>query len=234
MLCIQVLLGGITRLTGSGLSITEWNMLTGAVPPISDQQWALAFDKYKQTPQFHLINADFSLSDFKFIFFWEWFHRLWARLVGVVFLVGFVGLVLKRKMKTEMIMPLLILFCLGMLQAVIGWIMVSTAALIKVRCSSKSTVGDSPVVPTITMPSVPSAICQSINDFRRTKSSAPSGNMGVTIATRLPVNMVYETNSRLIRASRHFSVSNVQKPQRKTAVLPGAHCRNPLHLCRSR
>jgi cytochrome c oxidase assembly protein subunit 15 len=126
MLFIQVMLGGITRLTGSGLSITEWNVLTGAVPPLNARQWAAEFNKYKQTPQFHLLNADFTLSDFKFIFFWEWFHRLWARLVGVVFIIGFVLLMYKRKLKSEMIMPLLILFFLGMLQAVIGWIMVTS------------------------------------------------------------------------------------------------------------
>jgi cytochrome c oxidase assembly protein subunit 15 len=126
MLFIQVMLGGITRLTGSGLSITEWNVLTGAVPPLNAGQWTAEFNKYKQTPQFHLLNADFTLSDFKFIFFWEWFHRLWARLVGVVFIIGFVLLMYKRKLKSEMIMPLLILFFLGMLQAVIGWIMVAS------------------------------------------------------------------------------------------------------------
>jgi heme a synthase len=124
MLVIQVLLGGVTRLTGSGLSITEWNVVTGTLPPLHPAQWAMMFDKYKQTPQYHLLNADFSLSDFKFIFFWEWFHRLWARLVGVVFLVGFVWLLLKRKLKSELIVPLLILFLLGLLQAVVGWIMV--------------------------------------------------------------------------------------------------------------
>jgi cytochrome c oxidase assembly protein subunit 15 len=126
MLFIQVLLGGITRLTGSGLSITEWNVITGAIPPINNQQWLEEFAKYKQTPQFHLLNANFTLSDFKFIFFWEWLHRLWARLVGVVFIVGFVLLLFKRKLKSEMIMPLLILFFLGLLQAAIGWIMVAS------------------------------------------------------------------------------------------------------------
>jgi len=124
MLCIQVLLGGITRLTGSGLSITEWNVFTGVLPPLNASQWVSAFDKYKQTPQFHLLNADFTLSDFQFIFFWEWFHRLWARLVGLVFIVGFIWLLYQRKLKSEMMMPLLILFFLGLLQAVIGWIMV--------------------------------------------------------------------------------------------------------------
>jgi cytochrome c oxidase assembly protein subunit 15 len=126
MLLIQVMLGGITRLTGSGLSITEWNVITGTIPPLNQQQWMIEFDKYRQTPQYHLLNAGFSLSDFKFIFFWEWFHRFWARLVGVVFIVGFVYLLLKRKMKTEMIKPLLILFLLGALQGAIGWIMVAS------------------------------------------------------------------------------------------------------------
>ena len=126
MLFIQVLLGGITRLTGSGLSITEWKMITGAIPPHNAGQWADEFEKYKQTPQFHLLNSDFTISDFKFIFFWDWLHRLWARLVGVVFIVGFVLLLYRRKLKSEMIMPLLILFFLGLLQAAIGWIMVAS------------------------------------------------------------------------------------------------------------
>lgn len=126
MLFIQVLLGGITRLTGSGLSITEWNVITGAIPPLNNARWLEEFSKYQQTPQFHLMNADFTLSDFKFIFFWEWFHRLWARLVGVVFVVGFIWLLYKRKLKSEMIAPLLILFFLGLLQAAIGWIMVAS------------------------------------------------------------------------------------------------------------
>jgi len=126
MLVIQVILGGITRLTGSGLSITEWNIVTGALPPLNQQQWITEFDKYKHTPQFNLLNADFQLSDFKFIFFWEWFHRLWARLVGVVFIVGFVYLVWKKELKREMIKPLIILFLLGALQGAVGWIMVAS------------------------------------------------------------------------------------------------------------
>jgi len=126
MLLVQVILGGITRLTGSGLSITEWDVFTGAVPPLNSQQWVTEFEKYKQTPQYHLLHSDFNLSDFKFIFFWEWFHRFWARMVGVVFIVGFVYLVWKRKMKQEMIKPLLILFLLGALQGAVGWIMVAS------------------------------------------------------------------------------------------------------------
>jgi cytochrome c oxidase assembly protein subunit 15 len=126
MLLVQVILGGITRLTGSGLSITQWNVFMGAIPPLNDTQWQDAFDKYRQTPQFHILNSGISLSDFKFLFFWEWFHRFWARLVGVVFLVGFAGLLWKKKMKKEMIRPLIILFLLGALQGAIGWIMVAS------------------------------------------------------------------------------------------------------------
>lgn len=126
MLLIQVILGGITRLTGSGLSITEWNVVTGAVPPLNTAQWQVEFAKYKGTPQYQLLNSGFTLADFKFIFFWEWFHRFWARLVGVVFLVGFVGLIGKGKMRSWMVRPLIILFLLGALQGAIGWIMVAS------------------------------------------------------------------------------------------------------------
>jgi cytochrome c oxidase assembly protein subunit 15 len=126
MTVIQIALGGITRLTGSGLSITEWDVITGALPPLNEQQWIAEFDKYRQTPQSHLLNFDFTLSDFKFIFFWEWFHRLWARLIGVVFAVGFGWFLLKGYFKKEMIRPLLILFLLGALQGAVGWIMVAS------------------------------------------------------------------------------------------------------------
>ena len=126
MTVIHIALGGITRLTGSGLSITEWDVITGALPPLNQQQWMLAFDHYRQTPQYHLLNFDFTLSDFKFIFFWEWFHRLWARTIGLVFAVGFVWFFVKKHFKKEMINPLLILFLLGALQGAVGWIMVAS------------------------------------------------------------------------------------------------------------
>ncbi len=126
MLLIQIILGGVTRLTGSGLSITEWNIITGVIPPLHEQDWMTEFNKYKQTPQFQLLNIDFTLSDFKFIFFWEWLHRFWARLIGVVFVVGFVYLVSRRSLKQSMINPLLILFLLGAMQGAVGWIMVAS------------------------------------------------------------------------------------------------------------
>ena len=128
MLIIQVILGGITRLTGSGLSITEWNVLTskGILPPLNEQQWLAEFSKYKQTPQYQLLNADFTIHNFKFIYFWEWFHREWAKLIAVVFVIGFACLLAKKYMKPAMIKPLLILFLLGAMQGAIGWIMVKS------------------------------------------------------------------------------------------------------------
>lgn len=126
MLVIQILLGGITRLTGSGLSITEWNVITGAFPPLNNHQWMIEFEKYRQTPQYQLLNTDFTISDFKFIFFWEWFHRFWARLLGVVFVIPFIVFLVQRKFKPAMVKPLIILFLLGALQGAVGWLMVAS------------------------------------------------------------------------------------------------------------
>ncbi len=126
MTVVQIALGGITRLTGSGLSITQWDVVTGSLPPLNDQQWLVEYNKYRLTPQFQLLNFNFNISDFKMIFFWEWFHRLWARTIGLVFIVGFVWLLVKKHFKKEMIKPLLLLFVLGGLQGAIGWIMVKS------------------------------------------------------------------------------------------------------------
>jgi heme a synthase len=126
MTIIQFVLGGVTRLTGSGLSITEWEVITGALPPLSEQAWLNEFAKYKQTPQFQLLNFEFDLQNFKYIFFWEWFHRLWARIIGLVFAGGFIWFLVAKHFKKEMIKPLVILFFLGIMQGAIGWIMVAS------------------------------------------------------------------------------------------------------------
>ena len=126
MIVVQILLGGITRLTGSGLSITEWNVVTGTFPPTNNQLWLLEFDKYKLTPQYNLLNFDFTLQDFKKIFFWEWFHRFWARLIGVVFAIPFIVFLIQKRFRPSMVKPMLILFLLGALQGAIGWIMVAS------------------------------------------------------------------------------------------------------------
>lgn len=126
MIMMQVLIGGITRLTESGLSITEWKPITGALPPLNQAEWITEFDKYKTTDQFKYVHQDFSLSEFKYIFFWEWFHRLWARTMGMVFLIGFIYFLVTKKFSKSMVMPMAILFILGGLQGAIGWIMVKS------------------------------------------------------------------------------------------------------------
>ncbi len=126
MIIVQILIGGITRLTESGLSITEWKPITGALPPLNEKDWMIEFQKYMRTDQFKYVHSDFTLSDFKFIFFWEWFHRQWARLLGLVFLAGFFYFLAKRKFSRDMVMPMIILFLLGALQGAVGWIMVKS------------------------------------------------------------------------------------------------------------
>ena len=126
MIMIQVLLGGITRLTGSGLSITEWKPIMGTLPPMNEQDWNTAFEKYKQIAQYKFINQHFTLGDFKQIYFWEWFHRLWARLIAVAFAIPFIVFIIQKRFKKEMIKPMLILFLMGALQGLVGWIMVQS------------------------------------------------------------------------------------------------------------
>lgn len=127
MLIIQVLLGGITRLTGSGLSITEWKPILGAIPPLNEHDWQQAFLLYQEkTGQYKYLNQDFTISDFKFIYFWEWMHRNWARLISVVFLIPFVYFIVKKYFTPQMISKLVALFILGAAQGLIGWIMVKS------------------------------------------------------------------------------------------------------------
>lgn len=124
MIIIQIVLGGITRLTDSGLSITEWKPILGAIPPLSQNDWEAAFERYQQIAQYKSLHAYFTLDDFKSIYFWEWLHRLWGRLIGVVFAIPFVIFLLQRRFTAAMVQPMIILFLLGALQGLIGWIMV--------------------------------------------------------------------------------------------------------------
>ena len=129
MLLGQVILGGITRLTGSGLSITRWDIVSGVIPPLNNDQWLNAFDLYKQTPQYHKINAHFELSDFKFIFFWEYIHRLWARILGFVFLIPFIIFTLRKQMNWYLIKRLGMVIFFTALTASAGWIMVMSGLI---------------------------------------------------------------------------------------------------------
>ncbi len=126
MIFIQVILGGITRLTGSGLSITRWEIVTGTLPPMNQAAWEEAFDLYKESPQYQQMNEGMSLSQFKQIYFWEWFHRLWARTMGFVFLLPFLWFLRKKYLDREYLIKTLAVFVLGGLVGVFGWLMVKS------------------------------------------------------------------------------------------------------------
>ncbi len=137
MVFLMVVVGGVTRLTGSGLSITEWKPIMGAIPPLNDAQWADAFDRYKQIPQYREVNAGMSLAEFQGIFWWEWLHRLIGRLIGAVFALPLVVFLLLRftpplsgirrwAMPDRLVWRCVALLALGGLQGLVGWWMVSS------------------------------------------------------------------------------------------------------------
>jgi cytochrome c oxidase assembly protein subunit 15 len=122
----MVLLGGATRLTGSGLSIMEWAPLSGALPPLSDAEWLRLFDKYKEIPQYALLHPGMTIDGFKDIFWLEWVHRAWGRLIGVIFLLPLLWFAVTGAIERRMIPKLVGLFALGGLQGAIGWFMVAS------------------------------------------------------------------------------------------------------------
>ena len=126
MIFVMVVLGGLTRLTESGLSMTEWRPLFGWLPPMGDEAWQRLFDLYRQTPQYRQVFPDLTLDGFRAIFWLEYLHRLFGRLIGVVFLAGFVTLLLRRRLPRRLIPPLVALFVLGGLQGALGWYMVAS------------------------------------------------------------------------------------------------------------
>src|SRR5882672_3175398 len=121
MIGLMVVIGGLTRLTGSGLSITEWQPVTGIVPPLSDADWQAEFAKYQGTPQYELINRGMGLAGFKTIYWWEWTHRLLGRLLGAVFLVPFLVFLRQGRIDRAIAVRLAIIFLLGAAQGVLGW-----------------------------------------------------------------------------------------------------------------
>lgn len=125
---VQVIIGGITRLTDSGLSITEWEVIAGTIPPLNEADWQIAFDKYKvaANKQFESLHADMTLSEFKFIYFWEWFHRLWARMMGFIFLFPFLFFLFKSWIPRWLLKRLGVVILLAATVAVFGWIMVAS------------------------------------------------------------------------------------------------------------
>ncbi|MFK8103528.1 MAG: COX15/CtaA family protein [Saprospiraceae bacterium] len=126
MVVMQVVIGGITRLTGSGLSITKWEIVIGTLPPTSGAAWEEAFDLYKETPQYKKINDGMSMSEFKFIYFWEYFHRLWARSMGFVFALPFFFFLKRGWLPKPLVRRLGIVILLAGIVASFGWIMVAS------------------------------------------------------------------------------------------------------------
>lgn len=126
LVVVMIAVGGLTRLTGSGLSITDWRPVVGAIPPLSDADWAREFDAYRQIDQYRLVNQGMSLDEFKVIFWWEWGHRQLGRVIGLVWALGFLWFLLRRQIPAGWTGRLLALGALGGLQGAIGWWMVSS------------------------------------------------------------------------------------------------------------
>lgn len=120
----MVVVGGVTRLTGSGLSIVEWQPLIGAIPPLNEADWEILLEKYRQIPQYHEVNKGMTLQEFKGIFWWEYFHRLLGRAIGLVFFVPFLYFLIRKQIDRPLGIKLLGIFILGGLQGLMGWYMV--------------------------------------------------------------------------------------------------------------
>jgi cytochrome c oxidase assembly protein subunit 15 len=126
LIFIMVIVGGITRLTHSGLSISNYKLISGTLPPLNEAEWQHAFELYKQYPEYQTLNYDFSLQDFKDIFFWEWLHRVIGRFIGVVFIIPFLYFLLKKQLTRSTIKKCVILLFLGSFQGFLGWYMVKS------------------------------------------------------------------------------------------------------------
>lgn len=131
----MVVVGGITRLTESGLSITEWKPISGTLPPLNEADWASEFEKYKQIPEYQQVNKGMSMNDFKFIYFWEWVHRLLGRFIGLAFAIPFAWFWIKQQIPQGYKPRLLALLALGALQGTIGWWMVSSGLSVRTDVS---------------------------------------------------------------------------------------------------
>ena len=121
-----VIIGGITRLTQSGLSMVEWKLIMGSIPPLNDAQWQETFEKYKQFPEYSIVNYAFTLDEFKSIFWWEYVHRMLGRLTGLVFIIPFTIFVMQNRVDRQMLKKLLFILLLGAFQGFLGWFMVKS------------------------------------------------------------------------------------------------------------
>ena len=126
MTFFMIVIGGLTRLTESGLSITDWKPLIGIIPPLNNEAWIDVFNKYKITPEYQIVNNLMTLSEFKYIYWWEWFHRFFARCMGLFFIFPFLYFLIKKQLSKELFITLLIVFLFGLFQALVGWWMVKS------------------------------------------------------------------------------------------------------------
>lgn len=126
LIFIMVIVGGITRLTDSGLSISNYKLITGTIPPIDEVEWQAAFDLYKQYPEYQKLHYHFTLEDFKSIYFWEWLHRLIGRLIGLVFIIPFIYFLVTKQLTKATFKKCLVLLVLGGFQGFLGWYMVKS------------------------------------------------------------------------------------------------------------
>lgn len=128
MVLCQIIIGGITRLTDSGLSITEWNVVKGTLPPLNETQWIESFEKYKTfaNKQFVSLHKEMTLQEFKRIYFWEYFHRLWARIMSLVFIIPFFIFLIQKKIDQVLLRRLIVVIFLASLSAIFGWLMVAS------------------------------------------------------------------------------------------------------------
>jgi cytochrome c oxidase assembly protein subunit 15 len=126
LIFIMVVVGGITRLTHSGLSISNYKLISGTIPPMNDIEWQEAFDLYKQYPEYQKLNTHFDLQDFKDIYFWEWLHRVIGRFIGLVFFLPFLYFLITKQLSKPTIKKSVILMCMGAFQGFLGWYMVKS------------------------------------------------------------------------------------------------------------
>ena len=121
-----IVVGGLTRLTDSGLSITDWRPILGIIPPLTYDNWVSVFNMYKSTPEFKIVNKNMSLNEFKYIFWWEWWHRIFARIIGIIFILPLIYFVIKKQLSYYLFRRLLIVLIFGIFQAFVGWWMVKS------------------------------------------------------------------------------------------------------------
>ena len=129
LILLMVVVGGITRLTHSGLSISNYKLISGTLPPLNQAQWQEAFELYKQYPEYQMLNNRFTLEDFKGIYFWEWLHRFIGRMIGLVFILPFIYFLIKKQLSKETLKKSIILLLLGAFQGFLGWYMVKSGLI---------------------------------------------------------------------------------------------------------